>query len=186
MSSEISCKNEHDDFCFVCGHLTYYNKRTKDDKKKRYVNAPKFVEEYKKRFNRDPLERIIEWSPQTVCKKCFGEVTDPKRIKTIESAMKWFEPKDHPKDCYFCSTKFEFGANKRKDSSVEYANVASVKRARLISDELAGAAAIYESADAAAIYEVVPYVNVFDDVEEASSIRRQPVFSAKNVDVDEF
>lgn len=135
MSSEISCKNLHDDFCFVCGHYIYLGKKKSDQKKKRYMDAPKFVEEFKKRFKRDPLKSVKEWSPRLVCSKCYHEVTEPDRTKSIVSPMEWFAPKNHPEDCYFCKTTSESGKR-----SFEYADVASVKRPKLVSDKQAAAA----------------------------------------------
>lgn len=59
MSSEIKCIHDHDDFCFVCGDYIFYMKNKGETPKKRYIEAPKFVEGYQNMFNRSPLERIV-------------------------------------------------------------------------------------------------------------------------------
>lgn len=176
--SSNNCENNHDDFCFVCGHRIFIAKRRLDQReiKRRYVDAPKFVEEFKKLFDRDPLQRIIEWSPQTVCSKCYNEITHPERRKSIVSPMEWHEPKNHPHDCYFCQTTVPPGINKRKESSIEYADVPSVKRAKLVS---------VETADDDDTESQMMGGDDDYDLDEAASLVRQPTSSAENVAADD-
>lgn len=131
MSSEIHCTNDHDTFCFVCGHHAFRMKRQSRGVRKYKVDAPKFVQEYRKSFNQDPLERNTDWSPSEVCSKCYHELTSQtRRIKRILSPMEWLEPENHPQDCFFCRTDIPAGTNKRREDSIRYAfDVPSVKRA---------------------------------------------------------
>lgn len=135
MSSEIKCINDHDDFCFVCGRRVFTTLKAKRDQiKKRYINAPKFCETYKNLFNRDPLERNVQWSPEVSCTMCFSQIIHPARKRTILSPVEWTEPKNHPHDCYFCQSVFPSVLSKEKESEIQYANVSSVKKAKYTVD----------------------------------------------------
>lgn len=106
-----------------------------DNQKKRYVDAPKFVEGYQNLYNRSPLDRNMHWSPRVSCTSCYGEVSLGVKHRFLESAMEWSAPKDHPNDCFFCKTVIPFGATKRRADLIEYAEVPSVKRAKLVLHE---------------------------------------------------
>lgn len=136
MSTGIKCTNDHDHFCFVCGDHIFQMARRPDfpEPKKIHVNEPKFVEAYKKKFNMDPLNRNTQWSPSLSCSACYAKLTKPNREMNIRSSMEWFEPENHPTDCHFCQTKIPIGINKSKRGSIEYANVSSVKKARLTTE----------------------------------------------------
>lgn len=135
MSSEIECVNDHDAFCFVCGHRIFYDLKKRADKKtepkRRYVDAPKFVDAYKNKFQRDPLQRNLEWSPKVSCNPCYNKLTNLDRQLKLESPMEWFVPQNHPEDCYFCKTIVPPDTNKHKEHKIEYADLPSVKKARL-------------------------------------------------------
>lgn len=137
MSSEINCIKNHDDFCFVCGNFIFMQKNRPDQKavKTYSVDGPKFVEAYKNHFNRDPLERNVEWSPKVVCPTCYSKLTVRTSRINIESPMEWLVPEDHPNDCYFCKTIVPLGTNKRKMDQITYADVPSVKRAKFATEE---------------------------------------------------
>lgn len=192
----------------MCGHYIFRMRRhTIRRVRTLKVDAPKFAEEYRKNFNQDPLQRNKDWSPSEVCVKCYNEVASPnERKKRILSPMEWFEPEDHPNDCYFCRTAIPVGVNKRKEDSIEYAfDVTSVKRAKLalVSDagdesgdndendayddiELADLmsddnAAIAGAATAAADDDAAPD----DDVDEASTLAREPVSGSENIGEDD-
>lgn len=133
MSSQIKCKYDHDDFCFVCGRHTYTTTTAKKSNlKKRFITASKFRESYKAIFNVDPLNRNEQWSPQVVCISCYNQLTIPERKLYILAPMEWMVPKDHPHDCYFCQTVVPPHTTKRRQSEIQYADVPTVKKAKLI------------------------------------------------------
>lgn len=133
MTSAVTCVNDHDDFCFVCGHrLVVSATSARNEAKKRYVTAPKFSEAYKAVFNFDPAKRNVKWSPSVFCTSCYNQLTIPARKLHILTPMEWMEPKDHPNDCYFCQTKMRPLTTRRRQAEIEYANVSSVKKAKFI------------------------------------------------------
>lgn len=132
MSTGIgNCKLDHDEFCFVCGLRIFFT-----NEKKRTVNSPKFIEGYINAFHSDPRERNEQWSPQFSCENCYKRLTTENRKMNLSSSMEWFEPKNHPHDCYFCQTIIPAGTNKKKRAKIEYANVPSVKRAKFTSEPM--------------------------------------------------
>lgn len=135
MSSEIKCINDHDDFCFVCGTRVFHIKKKGEIPKMRYIDGPKFVEGYQQLFNRNPLDRIVDWSPRISCDTCFTKMTHPTRLQNIESPMEWFAPVDHPNDCFFCQTVVPPGTNKRRAGSIQYADVPAVKKPKFTHEE---------------------------------------------------
>lgn len=110
-------------------------KRRRDDAKKTLaINAPKFIEGYKKHFNRDPLQRNENWSPKVSCISCYKKLTKPNSTTiNILSPMEWNEPVNHPNDCYFCKIEVPIGINKMKREMIGYADVPSVRKPTFIS-----------------------------------------------------
>lgn len=132
MSAEIdNCKYDHDDFCFVCGLRIFHNK---SDVVKRPISAPKFIEGFKNHFNCEP--KPSDWSPNVSCENCYKKITSTRHKLDITSPMEWFEPQNHPNDCYFCQTEIPFGTNRSKRSMIVYGNVPSVKKAKFTSDDM--------------------------------------------------
>lgn len=120
--SSVQCNNDHDDFCYMCGHYVFHMKRQTTIRVRRYkVDAPKLVEEYRKTFNQDSLQRSEDWSPSEVCLKCYHELTVPGRPKRILAPMEWIEPENHPHDRFFCRTVIPIGINKRRKDLIQYA-----------------------------------------------------------------
>lgn len=169
--TSVICAHDHDQFCFVCG-LRIFTQR-----KKRYVDAPKFVAEYINLFGRDPSERIVEWSPRAVCSRCYNQVTTPGITKSILSPMEWFVPENHPNDCYFCQTFIPNGVNKQKANLIKYAENAKVTKAIFVSDEAVDAAnenTEYQMDD-------VDYDMIDEDLGEPPSMTTQTASSTGNV-----
>lgn len=136
MSSHF-CKNDHDDFCFVCGNRILQSKKKINqrgkEKKIRHVDGSRFAEEYKNKFQRDVSQRNKEWSPNVSCNLCYSYLMSGKM--NLVSPMEWHVPTNHPNDCYFCQTVVPPGINKRRIDEIQYADVLSVKRPRIAEAE---------------------------------------------------
>lgn len=117
----MSCKLDHDRFCFVCGECIFAEEGVE-------VSSDKFVKSYKDKFGTDPRDRDIDWSPGYCCLTCNRRLTDVKRPIKFISPMVWRAPERHPNDCYFCKTRIPNGTRKRFKSIIEYADVPSVQK----------------------------------------------------------
>lgn len=169
MSSNIECIYDHDAFCFVCGTFIFKGERAVTIAKA----GTRIVEEYKKHFQRDPLERNVVWSPSVSCVICFNKLTAPLMKMKIVTPMEWFEPLNHPIDCYFCRTIIPQGSNKRKRTTIEYPDVPSVKRARFD---------LEEESEATYIDDDDANIDMSQDFEgEASGVASQYTHTAENV-----
>lgn len=135
MSSEIKCTNDHDDFCFVCGHHVFTTAtQSRHNVKRRFVTADRFRAAYQAVFGLDPARRNVQWSPQVVCASCFCSLTIPGKNLHILTPMEWMAPKNHPHDCYFCQSVLPGHPplTKKRESEIQYANVSSVKKPKYI------------------------------------------------------
>lgn len=118
------CRNDRDSFCFVCGLRIF-------EEKVRSIDNLKFIEAYEVLFKFKP--ESSDWCPNRVCANCYINVTSSTSACS-SSPMEWNKPKNHPFDCYFCQTIVPKGTNKRKSAAIVYADVPSVKKAKLSSE----------------------------------------------------
>lgn len=116
---KMNCKNDHDCFCFVCGEMVFKNQGLS-------VSTDSFVNLYQTKFNIDPRERNVQWSPSVSCRSCVRRLGDKNRPLNLVSPVKWNIPLEHPKDCYFCETHIPFGTRKVARKFIKYGNVASM------------------------------------------------------------
>lgn len=118
-SKLVECKNNPDDFCYVCGE---YNSAAV---KKPITNAHKKA--YLAYFGFGICDQNIQWVPHFLCKSChlglLKWMNDCGGGLNFVQPMCWREPHDHNIDCYFCLTQIDGATGK-----VKYANVMSVTK----------------------------------------------------------
>lgn len=115
----MNCKISHDSFCFVCGKVNLGKVRTS-------VSSLAFIRRYQEKFDVDPRNRIVDWSPSMCCSTCMRRLADANRPMALVSPVQWNAPLNHPNDCYFCKSVIKYGTRKNSRSFVKYATVTSV------------------------------------------------------------
>lgn len=115
----MNCKISHDSFCFVCGKVNLGKVRTS-------VSSLAFIRRYQEKFDVDPRNRIVDWSPSMCCSTCMRRLADANRPMALVSPVQWNAPLNHPNDCYFCKSVINYGTRKNSRSFVKYATVTSV------------------------------------------------------------
>lgn len=110
------CVNHPDDFCYVCGEITFKAQRR---------NITPFLRQCYKLYFGCPLgDQDKGWAPHVMCSTCARLLTgwtEGKRHMKFGVPMIWREPKDHFSDCYFCLTKIK-GITPKSKHTVKYPN----------------------------------------------------------------
>ncbi|KAJ8666453.1 hypothetical protein QAD02_008115 [Eretmocerus hayati] len=121
--SKSQCKIHPDQFCHVCGTLTF--------KGEIQAFIPSSISLHHSYSNRDVSDQDESYMPHGVCATCnrslgrwsIGEW----RGMPFGTLMIWAEPSNHPDDCYFCSCPFE-GYNRGNRKNIQYPDFTSSRR----------------------------------------------------------
>lgn len=117
--SVAKCKNNPDNFCYVCGEydLLAVKKRIT----KAHENA------YLAYFGYNICDQTKRWTPHFICKNChlglMKWMNDCGDGLSFSKPMCWRKPTNHNFDCYFCLTQVDYDIG-----NVEYANVISITK----------------------------------------------------------
>lgn len=130
-SSRMSCVNNPDHFCYVCGKFCH-------EKQRRNIND--FVKEvYQAYFGKKLGQQDKYWVPHKVCKTCVESLRywsqGGRKGLPFGVPMTWNEPRNHLDDCYFCAVSVK-GMNRYKKRSWIYPNIKSAKPPTLHSEDL--------------------------------------------------
>lgn len=131
-SDRRSCKNDPDNFCYICGQIIILPKQ-----KRPITEAVK--QNFKKYFNVKLGDQDKPWAPHTVCLNCTVRLSawarGEDRSMPFATPMVWREQINHNSDCYFCLTD-TFGFNMKNKHDIKYPDVRSVTKPVLHSKEL--------------------------------------------------
>lgn len=118
-SESAACKNNPDDFCYVCGQ--YDSATVKKPITKLHEKA------YLAYFGFGICDQNKQWVPHFLCKNChlglLKWMNDCGGGLNFSKPMCWRKSNDHNVDCYFCLTQIDGDTG-----MVEYANVISVTK----------------------------------------------------------
>lgn len=125
------CLNNQDNFCYVCGELTFTSQRR---------NFTSLIEQcYLDYFGFPVMNQDKSWVPHKCCVTCvrllLGWAKQEPRHLSFAIPMIWTEQKDHVSDCYFCLTQTK-GITTKSKHTIQYPNLSSAKRPILHSAEL--------------------------------------------------
>lgn len=104
------CVNSPNKFCYICGEFVTQKQRKEitETVKKKYYDI----------FKYPILHQSSSWAPNIICSSCYRSLNRSGQDKTttfrFKSPMKWMEPQNHDKDCYFCAKKIKGLNRKRK------------------------------------------------------------------------
>lgn len=115
------CVNDRNNFCFVCGELTF--------KAQRRNFTPLIRRAYHCYFN-NKIDQNKTWAPEICCTKCVTLLSGwlkGSRHMPFAVPMIWREPKDHLTDCYFCLTNIS-GISSKSRHTVKYPSLDSAIR----------------------------------------------------------
>jgi hypothetical protein len=115
------CLNDPDNFCYVCGDLTF------QDQRRRLMPLVKKC--YELYFGCKVGDQDKNWAPHICCSACVKRLTDwtkGSRHTSFAIPMAWREPKDHSSDC-FCTTNIK-GISRKSKHTVKYPNLPSAVR----------------------------------------------------------
>lgn len=116
------CINHVDNFCYICGELTF--------KSQRRNLTPLIKKCYQRYFGCQVGDFDKNWAPNTCCVSCVRLLTGWKNgthHMPFAIPMIWREPKDHFTDCYFCLTNIK-GITSKTKYTVKYPNLQSAIR----------------------------------------------------------
>lgn len=116
------CVNEPDNFCYVCGDLTF--------KEQRRRLTPLVKKCYELYFGCKVGDQDKNWAPHICCSTCVKRLTDwarGNRHMNFAIPMVWREPQNHSSDCYFCITKIK-GISSKSKHTIQYPNLPSAMR----------------------------------------------------------
>lgn len=108
------------EFCYVCGHIVVKI----DEKERKNLFSAEFLKAYCEYFD-EPDLTAKDYTPNTVCKKCYITLLDWKHLKEVNfpfiKPVIWVkDPIEHdPSRCYACINSLH-GLNKRKLKSKVY------------------------------------------------------------------
>lgn len=126
---ERKCINHPNNFCYICGELTFKSQRR---------NFTLFTENcYELYFGCKVGDFDKSWAPNKCCVSCIRLLTGWKNgthHMPFAIPMIWREPKDHQTDCYFCLTNIK-GITSKSKYIVKYPNLPSAMRPVLHSEE---------------------------------------------------
>lgn len=130
MSSRV-CKLHPNRFCYVCGKIVQLNRG--------FPITKPLQEAYLHYFGFPVSNQDKNWVPHVICTNCrlvlSSWYSGKNRSLKFGKPMIWREPTNHVTDCYFCLTK-TFGFNSKNKDSIKYADVPSVTKPVLHSEDL--------------------------------------------------
>ena len=120
-----NCVNSPDNFCYICGEVTFL--------KQKKAITPTVKAAYKYYFGCKIGDQDKAWAPHICCSTCARDL--PKWLKGEKVAMPfavpmiWREPSNHVNDCYFCMVPpVSGGITRKKKHTVAYPNIPSALR----------------------------------------------------------
>lgn len=119
MTSKPVCKNNPDQFCYICGEYdsTQVKKRITKAHEKAFLAY----------FGHGICDQNAQWVPHLICKSChlglLKWMNDCGGGLSFSRPMIWREPSNHNIDCYFCLTQIDGNTG-----NVIYPNVISVTK----------------------------------------------------------
>jgi len=111
------CVNHPDNFCYVCGDLTF--------KDQQQSLTPLVKKCYQLYFGCKVGDQDKNWAPHICCLTCVKHLADWAKGSwhmNFVIPMVWREPQDHSSDCYFCITQIK-GTNSKSKHTVKYQNL---------------------------------------------------------------
>lgn len=131
MSTRRKCKNDPNNFCYVCGKYTLPVHR-------RNI-AHKMKIAYKHYFGCKVGDQDKTWAPHICCNACNTELlrwaAGKQKKMPFAVPMIWREQTDHVTDCYFCLTNIK-GFSRKTKSKIVYPNCQSALKPVPHSDDL--------------------------------------------------
>lgn len=119
------CVNNPDQFCYICGNVTFASK-------KRPINSL-VKTAYHHYFGIKLGHQDKTWAPHICCNSCFanlhGWINNNGRSMPFGIPMIWREPTNHVDNCYFCMVPpIKKGISRKKKLSIKYPNILSAIR----------------------------------------------------------
>lgn len=117
-----NCVNHPDNFCYICGELTF--------KEQRRSLTPAVKKCYEQYFGCKVGDQGKNWAPHVCCSTCvkrLGDWVKGCRHMNFAIPMIWREQQDHSSDCYFCLTQIK-GISSKSRHTVKYPNLKSAMR----------------------------------------------------------
>ena len=122
-SRRRKCKNDPDNFCYICGQYTPPMHRRK--------HIPKVKTAYKFYFGCEVGDQDQSWSPHISCNACNTQLlrwlAGKKKKMPYGIPMVWREQADHTTDCYFCLTDIK-GFSRKNKSKIKYPDCRSAMK----------------------------------------------------------
>jgi len=121
-----NCVNSPDNFCYICGEVTFSTRRR--------PLTPMVKNAYECYFGCKVGDQDKKFAPHVCCSSCatiLREWLNNKvRSMPFSLPMIWREPTDHLTDCYFCIVPpFRHGITKKKEKrTVNYPNISPAIR----------------------------------------------------------
>lgn len=123
LRSGFECKNDKDNFCFICGLVIFKGHISDIDDKIRTL--------YHAYFKIDPPVPK-PWVPNFSCITCrlnlISWSTGARESVGFAKPMRWIEQTNHETDCYFCMTKIPLLSTKKNLNAIEYPSIRSAVR----------------------------------------------------------
>ena len=116
------CINHPDEFCYVCGEVTFHSQRRNF--------TPLVSKCYLEYFGFPVRHQDKSWAPHICCLTCVRLLlgwAKGSRHMPFAVPMIWSEPKDHISDCYFCLTVVK-GITTKSKHTLKYPNLPSARR----------------------------------------------------------
>lgn len=119
------CVNSADNFCYVCGEVTFSSQKQQI--------TPLIRKAYQFYFGCKIGDQDKAWAPHIICNTCASNlrnwINGKRRSMPFAVPMIWREPSDHIKDCYFCMVSpIKKGISRKKKRTLIYPNISSAMR----------------------------------------------------------
>jgi len=120
-----SCVNSADNFCYICGEVTFARQRK--------VITTIVKKAYHLYFGCKIGDQDKSWAPHICCRKFATNLSQwlngKRHAMPFAVPMVWREPSNHATDCYFCMVPpVSGGITKKKKWTIVYPNIPSALR----------------------------------------------------------
>jgi len=120
-----NCVNSADNFCYICGEVTFARQRK--------VITAIVKKAYHLYFRCKIGNQDKSWAPHISCHKCVTNLSQwlngKRHAMPFAVPMVWREPSNHATDCYFCMVPpVSGGITKKKKWTIVYPNIPSALR----------------------------------------------------------
>jgi len=124
MASKRSCKEDPNNFCYVCG------KHIKHNAEKRKIDlCSGYSKSYELYFGMKICDQEKSWAPHFICGTCRRSLQQwmEGKLDRMQFAIPriWREPSNHTNDCYFCMVDLPSGGRHSLYKKIEYPNIPS-------------------------------------------------------------